>query len=74
MQVQRALTAVAILYPERLADTLTAIFHASFVEHKEVHTPESLVPILQKTFGQEETTEILTKVDIGLIRLPVASG
>lgn len=63
-QVQRALTAVTILHPGRLADTIAAIYHASFVAQKEVHTPESLMPILQKIFGEEETKEILIKVSI----------
>ena len=63
-QVQRALTAVTISHPERLADTIAAIYHASFVAQKEVHTPESLMPILQKIFGEEETKEILIMVSI----------
>ena len=66
-KVQRALTAVTILHPERLADALAAIYHASFAEQKEVHTPESLMPILQKIFGEEGTREILTKVSIRVI-------
>lgn len=63
-QVQRALTAVTILHPEKLVDTVAAIYHASFVEHKEVHTPESLMPLLQKIYGAEGTRDILTKVRI----------
>ena len=66
-QVQRALTAVTILHPEKLADTIAAIYHASFVAQKEVHTPESLMPILQKIFGEEETKGILKKASINLV-------
>lgn len=63
-QVQRVLTVVANMRPERLADTLAAIYHASFAEQKEIHTPEGLMPILEKIFGEEGTKEILTKVGI----------
>lgn len=63
-QVQRILTAVATMHPERLADSLAAIYHASFAEQKEVHTPENLMPILKKIFGEEATKEILTRVGI----------
>jgi len=61
IKVQRVLTLIASLHPERLAGTLAAIYHASFVELKEVHTPEGLMPILEKIFGEEGTKEILTK-------------
>lgn len=63
-QVQRVLTVVANMRPERLVDTLAAIYHASFAEQKEVHTLEGLMPILEKIFGEEGTKEILTKVGI----------
>ncbi|CAF9924376.1 hypothetical protein IMSHALPRED_006169 [Imshaugia aleurites] len=66
IKVQRVLTSVAILHPERLGDTLAAIYHASFAELKEVHTPDRLVPILAKLFGEEGTKEILIKVAIKL--------
>ncbi|KAL9067863.1 MAG: hypothetical protein Q9161_006587 [Pseudevernia consocians] len=60
-QVQRVLTVVAMMYPEKLADTLAAIYHASFAEQKEVHTPESLIPILEEIFGDERTKELLIR-------------
>ncbi|KAF6227130.1 hypothetical protein HO133_008571 [Letharia lupina] len=61
IKVQRALTLVGILHPQRLAESLAAVFHASFAEHRQVHTPESLTPIFEKIFGEEGTKEILTK-------------
>lgn len=70
-QVQRALTVVALRHPESLADTLAAIYHASFAEQKEVHTPESLMPIFEKIFGEEGTKEILAKVGIEWARIHV---
>ena len=72
-QAQRVLTVVAVHHPEKLADTLAAIYHASFAELKEVHTPEGLVPILETIFGEMETKEILTKVDIEVVRIVVAN-
>ena len=60
---------MAILHPERLGDALAAIYHASFAELKEVHTPDRLVPILAKLFGEEGTKEILIKVAIKLVRI-----
>lgn len=72
-QVQRALTLVGILHPQRLAETLAAVFHASFAEQKQVHTPESLTPIFEKIFGEEGTKEILTKVGIERVWIPVSS-
>ena len=58
---------MAVHYPERLADILAAIFHASFAEQKEVHTPESFKTIFEKIFGEAETNEILKKVGVEVI-------
>ena len=64
------MTVVATLHPQRLVDTIAAVYHASFVEQKEVHTPESLMPILKRLFGEEGTREILAKVGIEIVRTP----
>lgn len=64
------MTVVAVHRPEKLADTLAAIYHASFAELKEVHTPESLMPILAKVFGERESREIVTKVSFGVVGIP----
>lgn len=66
-QAQRILTAVSVLHPERLANTIAAIYHASFVEQKEVHTPESLSSILEEILGEGETKEILRMVSIQVV-------
>lgn len=71
-QVQRVLAVVAMMHPQKLADTLAAIYHASFAEQKEVHTPESLMPILENIFGDEGTKEILIKVGIQVVRIPIS--
>ncbi len=60
-QTQRALCAITLLYPERLAETLDVLFHRSFAERKEIHTPESQLPILSKIFGETGAKGILAK-------------
>ena len=60
---------MAVHHPERLAEALAAIYHASFVEQKEVHTPETVMPIFEKIFGDKETKEIMAKVNIEVIRM-----
>ena len=70
-QTQRILTVVAVHHPERLAEALAAIYHASFAEHKEVHTPETLMPIFEKIFGDKETEEIMAKVNTKVIRMSI---
>ena len=54
--------------PERMAEALAAIYHASFVEQKEVHTRETVMPIFEKIFGDKETKEIMAKVHTEMIR------
>lgn len=52
---------MAILQPERLSDTIAALYHMSFVERQDISTLQSLVPIFGKIFGQDTAKEILTK-------------
>ena len=59
---------MAVHYPERLADTLAAICHASFAEQKEVHTPEGFQTIFEKIFGEAEANEILKTVGVEVIQ------
>lgn len=58
---------MAVHHPEKLSDTLAAIYHTSFAELKEVHTPESLMPILAKIFGERESREIVAKVNFEVV-------
>lgn len=61
IQTQRALCAITLLHPEQLAETIDALFLSSFAEHKEIHTPESQLPILTKIFGEDGAKEVLAK-------------
>lgn len=55
-------------HPERLAETLAAIYHTSFAERKEVHTLETVMPVFEKIFGDKESREIMEKVNDEVIR------
>lgn len=62
IQVQRALTAVSLLRPEKLEGTIAALYHQSFAEREDVHTLESIGPIFVNIFGESEAKKILTRV------------
>ena len=62
---------MAVHHPERLAETLAAIYHASFAGQKEVHTPETVMPIVEKIFGDKEAKEIMAKVNTEVLRMPI---
>ncbi|MCJ1366304.1 hypothetical protein MMC16_005432 [Acarospora aff. strigata] len=59
--IQRALCALTLVAPEKLSDTLSALYHAFWVERKAVQKPEELKPILEKTLGDNLAREILGK-------------
>lgn len=60
--MQRALTAVDILFPERLTETLDRIFLASFASHQPVHEPKCLLALLENVHGKVKAEEIIQKV------------
>ncbi|KAL6716501.1 hypothetical protein ACLMJK_006068 [Lecanora helva] len=60
IQVQRVLSSIAVLYPERLGDTIATLYYLSFAERQEISTPESLRPILSQIFG-DKSNDILVK-------------
>ena len=62
---------MAVHHPERLAEALAAIYHASFAQQKEVDTPETVMPIFEKIFGDKEAKEIMAKVNTELIRMSI---
>ncbi|KAL8961317.1 MAG: hypothetical protein Q9193_002118 [Seirophora villosa] len=59
--VQRALTAVDIMFPELLPETVDLLYQASFADHMAVHEEECLIALLQKIFGAEKTEHILQR-------------
>lgn len=60
--MQRVLTAVDMMFPERLLETMDLLYHASFADHLAVHERECLTALLQKLFGAEKTEDILQRV------------
>lgn len=49
--------------PERLAATLSVLYHASFVEHLDVVDKDVLHKLLAKVHGEDGAREIMTKVN-----------
>lgn len=62
IHVQRALTAVSLMHPERLEEMFAALYHASFALGQDIHTPASLEPVFVGMFGERQAKEILTRV------------
>lgn len=61
-KTQRTLCAVEMLCPQRLPEVIATLFHASFVQHKAIHTPEGLLPVIAKILGNSNASEVLAKV------------
>lgn len=61
-QTQRALTAVALLYPQRLAETIATIYDMSFAKRQDVHTSENLLPVFTKLFGDAGAKDVMANV------------
>ena len=51
-----------ILHPEKLAETLAAVYHASFAELRDINTPEGFMPIFTGIFGEKVAKEMMIKV------------
>ena len=64
IQIQRALTAISVSAPGRLAETLDVLYRASFAEHKAVHEPQTLFDLLASIHGEEGTRNILEQVGV----------
>ncbi|KAL8773213.1 MAG: hypothetical protein Q9209_001889 [Squamulea sp. 1 TL-2023] len=50
-----------MLYPQKLPETLDAIYQASFVAHQPVHEQICLLEILETVHGKEQAQEILSQ-------------
>ncbi|KAL8672972.1 MAG: hypothetical protein Q9168_002605 [Polycauliona sp. 1 TL-2023] len=59
LPVQRVLTAVDMLSPQKLVETFDTIYQASFVEHQPVHEPACLSALLENVLGNDQAQEIL---------------
>ena len=62
LQVQRALTAVSLLKPERLCDAIAALYNLAFVENRQVHTLECVWPVFAQIFGDTTAKAIMDEV------------
>ena len=54
LATQRALTALNMRSPEKLADTLSALYEAFWVDKKPVQCPEVVVPVLARVLNLSE--------------------
>ncbi|KAI4220826.1 MAG: hypothetical protein L6R36_007339 [Xanthoria steineri] len=61
LPVQRVLTAVSMLFPQRLAETCDAIYQASFVHHHPVHEQACLLGLLENVHGKDQAQEIIRR-------------
>ena len=66
-QVQRALCAVELLFPQQIEATLKVLYHAFFVEHRDVTSNDILSELLTAVHGAHKSNEIIAKVSSDLI-------
>ena len=65
-QVQRALCAVELLFPQQIEATLKVLYHAFFVEHRDVTSNDILSELLTVVHGAHKSNEIIAKVSSDL--------
>lgn len=63
-QIQRALCALVQTAPDKLPDTISALYQTFWVEGKLVQKPEILMPVLSSVLGEDMAKEIMEKVCI----------
>ena len=61
--VQRALCAIMLLTPEKLQETIALLYHASFVEHRDVVDKDTLFALLTRVQGEDGAKDIIAKVE-----------
>lgn len=57
--LQRALCALSIERPDKVADALAALYHAMWADLRPVHRPEVAVEVLAKVLGSGELVQAL---------------
>ena len=62
LETQRALCALSILAPERLAEAIAALYHAFFVEKRQIAKVEAFGPVLEAVLGKDLADKVLEKV------------
>jgi 2-hydroxychromene-2-carboxylate isomerase len=54
LNTQRALTALNMERPDKLADALSALYHAFWIERQPIQKPEAAIPAFAKALGITE--------------------
>jgi len=57
--VQRALSALTILHPDKLTEALNGLYKAFWVERQPIQKPEVFVPILSRVLGEENAKAVV---------------
>lgn len=60
--MQRALCALTLIAPEKLPETLDAVYKAFWVERKTIQKPATLTPILEEVLGEKLAKDVMEKV------------
>ena len=63
LPVERVLSAVMLLHPEKMQETFAVLYHASFAEHRDVVEKDTLLSLLARVHGEDRAKEIMTKVN-----------
>ena len=59
INTQRALCAIELNHPDKLADSFSALYEAFWVQGKTINLPENIAPALATVFSEGETKEIM---------------
>ena len=68
LETQRALCAVSMLAPQKLIEVITALYHAFWVERKQIGKVDVFGPVLEAVLGKDSGGEILQKVYSGSLQ------
>ena len=52
-----------LLTPEKLQETIALLYHASFVEHRDVVDKDTLFALLTRVQGEDGAKDIIAKVE-----------
>lgn len=61
LQTMRAVCAISLFHPEKLADSYAALYEKFWVELEPISKPEVFVPVLQRVLGETDAKEVLDR-------------
>lgn len=54
---------MSLVAPEKIGDVIAPLYHALFVENKQISTPGEFIPIVEPVLGKETAAQALEKVN-----------